>query len=36
MSLMMKNANTKESSSMKGNPVPLSDDELKTMLRMAL
>jgi alcohol dehydrogenase class IV len=29
-------AKSKESSSMKGNPVPLSDDELKTMLRMAL
>lgn len=29
-------AKSKESSSMKGNPVPLSDEELKTMLRMAL
>ena len=27
---------SKESSSMKGNPVPLSDEELATMLRMAL
>ena len=29
-------AKSKESSSMKGNPVPLSDEELKTMLRKAL
>ena len=29
-------AKSKESSSMKGNPVALTDEELATMLRMAL
>ena len=29
-------AKSKESSSMKGNPVPLSDEELKDMFRRAL